>query len=78
MAVVARQWPVEQYDIHPGDAPTFEMFIYVDDADATLADLEAAGVTVLRRAADMPWGERVAFVLDPEGHPVAIATHASA
>jgi lactoylglutathione lyase len=31
-------------------------------------------VPVLRTPTDMPWGERVAYVSDPEGNPVALAT----
>jgi lactoylglutathione lyase len=56
-----------------GDGPRFELFVYVDDVDASLATLRSAGVTVLREAEDMPWGERVAFVTDPEGNPVTLA-----
>jgi lactoylglutathione lyase len=56
-----------------GDGPRFELFVYVDDVDASLASMRDAGVTVLREAADMPWGERVAFVADPEGNPVTLA-----
>jgi hypothetical protein len=31
--------------------------------------LTEAKVTVLREAEDMPWGERIASVADPEGKP---------
>ena len=31
------------------------------------------GATVFRKPQDMPWGERVAWVADPEGNPVALA-----
>ena len=73
LAVVERQWPIDHYGITPGDAPTSETFIYVDDVDAVVATLEAAGVSVIRPPAEMPWGERVGFVLDPDGRPVALA-----
>jgi lactoylglutathione lyase len=53
------------------------MFIYVDNADATFAELVGRGVTVIRSPEDMPWGERVGFVRDPDGNPVAIATSAT-
>ena len=56
-----------------GGGPRFELFVYVDDVDATVAALRADGMTVLRDAVDMPWGERVAFVADPEGNPVSLA-----
>ncbi len=60
--------------VEPGPGPRHEMWIYVDDADATVAELRAAGVTVVREPADMPWGERAAYVADPEGNLVSVAT----
>ena len=74
MAVVSRDWPEQQYGVTVGDGPRFEMFIYVDDAEATMARLADTGSAVLRPAEDMPWGERVGFLADPDGNPVAIAT----
>ena len=56
-----------------GGGPRFELFVYVEDLDAAVADLRQAGDTVLREPADMPWGERLAFVTDPEGNPVSLA-----
>ncbi len=40
----------------------------VDDVDALLPTVEAAGGTVPGRPNDMPWGQRVAHVLDPDGN----------
>ena len=55
--------------VEAGTAPRFEMFVYVEDVDATVA---ALGAPVLAEPKDMPWGERVAYVTDPEGNPVAL------
>lgn len=76
LAVVAADWPREQYGgaIAATTGVRFEMFVYVDDADATVAALRAGGTPVLREPADMPWGERLGYVADPEGNPVALAT----
>lgn len=71
------QWPVDQYGLSPGKAPTFEMFVYVEDVDATVDLLRKAGFRVLRSPNDMPWDERVGVVLDPEDNPVALATTSS-
>ena len=49
------------------------MFVYVDDVDDAVEGLRATGAAVLREPADMPWGERVAYVSDPDGNPVALA-----
>ncbi|MEV4283035.1 VOC family protein [Actinoplanes xinjiangensis] len=40
----------------------------VADVDALLPTVEAAGGTVPGPANDMPWGQRVAHVLDPDGN----------
>jgi lactoylglutathione lyase len=45
----------------------------VDEVDRLVEELRAGGVNVLREPADMPWGERVAYVTDPDGNPVALA-----
>lgn len=73
LAVVAADWPAQQYGLSVGDGPRFEMFVYVDDVDELVAQLRAERVTVLRDPADMPWGERVAAVSDPDGNPVTLA-----
>lgn len=39
-----------------------------DDVDALLERVEAAGGTVLGPPNDMPWGQRVAHTLDPDGN----------
>lgn len=59
--------------VEPGPGPRHELFVYVDDVDATLTQLSETGATVLREPADMPWGERLAFVRDPEGNVVTLA-----
>jgi len=73
IAVVASSWPDEQYGAPVGDGVRIELFVYVADVDELVEGLRADGVTVLREPADMPWGERVAYVTDPDGNPVALA-----
>jgi lactoylglutathione lyase len=72
LAVTHQQWAADRYGLSPGSGPRFEMYIYVDDLEATIARVIEAEVTVLRAAEDMPWGERIATVADPEGNPVAL------
>lgn len=81
VAVVSAAWPQDQYHLAAATgegAVRFEMFVYVDDVDATVTALRAEGSPVLREPADMPWGERVAYVADPGGNPVALAQPGSA
>lgn len=73
LAVVSSAWPEAQYGRAAGPGPRFEMFVLVDDLDTTLKELADAAVPLLRAPADMPWGERIAYVTDPDGNPVAVA-----
>ncbi len=72
LAVTHAQWAADRYGLSLGSEPRFEMYIYVDDLDGTLARLIEASVDVLREAEDMPWGERIATVADRDGNPVAL------
>jgi len=69
LAVTTEDSPRMLAGVEPGPGPRGELFVYVADVDATVAGLDS----VLREPADMPWGERVAYVTDPEGNPVALA-----
>ncbi|WP_353479764.1 VOC family protein [Streptomyces sp. ALI-76-A] len=73
LAVVSTAWPETQYGSPAGRGPRFEMFVLVDDLDMTLKELADASVPLLRAPVDMPWGERIAYVTDPDGNPVALA-----
>ncbi len=56
--------PIAQRGAH-----RFELCLEVEDVDAAVAEL---GAPVLVAAADQPWGERMAYVEDPEGTPVML------
>lgn len=63
--------------VEPGAGPRHEMFIYVSDLDATVATAISAGGSILRDPAEMPWGERLAYLRDPEGNLVTLAASQS-
>ena len=48
-------------------APRGEICVYVDDTVRHLVD---NGARVLVAPGDRPWGERLAYVQDPDGNPV--------
>lgn len=50
-----------------------ELAFVVEDVDAAREKLEAEGVGFLAGPADRPWGERTAYLLDPDGYLVEIA-----
>jgi PhnB protein len=60
---------------HTTGRSTVVLHIYVDDVDATVARVVAAGATVTMPAADTMWGDRVANIRDPFGHCWSVATH---
>lgn len=76
LAVTNGQWATDRYGLRMGDGPRCEMYIYVADLDGMLRRLGAAGVPILREPEDMPWGERIATVADPDGNPVALCQQA--
>jgi lactoylglutathione lyase len=77
LAVVTEDSPRMLAGVEPGPGPRHELFVYVEDVDAAVAGSSAAGGSVLKEPADMPWGERVGFVADPEGNVVSLAAPAA-
>lgn len=63
--------------ITPG-ARGFELCVYTDDVDEAVADLRDRGYEVLLEPVDQPWGERMAYVADPDGNPVMICAELDA
>ena len=76
LGIVHESSPRELIGQSMGDGARFELFVYVDDVDGSVAAMRRAAVTILRDPADMPWGERIAFVADPDGNPVTLAAPA--
>ncbi len=56
----------------PTSGHRIELCVYVEDVDAVYARAEAAGFETVTSPADMPWGERVAWVADPDGNLVML------
>ena len=53
---------------------SFQLTIWVDDADAACAELESRGVTLLNGPIDREWGLRTASFTDPDGHIWEVAS----
>jgi len=49
------------------------LWLYADDCDAAARRLVELGATLVTPPADMPWGERVADLTDPDGNPLHVA-----
>lgn len=50
----------------------FELCIYVLDVDEVVDRTERDGVRTLVAPVDQPWGERLAYIQDPEGNTVML------
>jgi lactoylglutathione lyase len=55
------------------DAPGFEIGFKVADADAAYAELVARGARPVTPPARRPWGQRTAYLADPDGHLIELA-----
>ena len=72
LAITSVQWATDRYGMTMGNGPRVEMYVYVPDLDGVIEQLRGSGIEVLLEPEDMPWGERIATVADPEGNPVAL------
>jgi len=57
-------------EVHPGSPGRVLLGIDVPDVDALLERVAALGGHVRGPANDMPWGQRVAHIADPDGNVV--------
>ena len=59
----------------PGALQSQQIYLYIDNVDATYKNAVAAGCKEGMPPTDMFWGDRMANVIDPEGHNWNLATH---
>lgn len=59
----------------PGHTSAAELYVTVTgDLSAWVDRAVAAGATLLSPPADRPWGERVAYLADPDAHVLALSS----
>lgn len=56
-----------------GRTTSTELYVSVDDLDAAVARLTAAGARCLSPLAERPWGDVAAYFEDPDGNVVVVA-----
>jgi lactoylglutathione lyase len=56
----------------PASGHRIELCVYVDDVDEVFGRARTSGVEAVAEPADMPWGERVAWIADPDGNLVML------
>ena len=54
-------------------SPAFELGFKVSDCDAAFGELVAAGAAPVVPPTTRPWGQRTAYVRDPEGNLIELA-----
>jgi len=52
--------------------PAFELGFHVDSVDTALDIVAARGVTVVVPATDRAWGQRTAYIADPDGNLIEL------
>lgn len=57
----------------PAEAAGFELGFKVDDADAAYAEALAGGAAAVTPPTTRAWGQRTAYVRDPDGHLIEFA-----
>lgn len=63
---------MEQDPAAADSPPVWTLFFYIEDMEATLAKVKAAGGTVLEAPFDIPDGPRISVVADPTGAMLAL------
>ena len=63
---------MEQDPAMADSPPVWTLFFYIEDMDATLTKVKAAGGTVLEAPFDIPDGPRICVVADPTGAMLAL------
>jgi lactoylglutathione lyase len=59
--------------LRPASGHRIELCAYVEDVDATIERMRAGGFSVVTEPVDQPWGERIAYVEDPDENLVMLA-----
>jgi len=60
--------PIHGRPQRPATGHRIELCVYVPDVDDVFARTRDAGFEAVAEPADMPWGERVAWIADPDGN----------
>jgi lactoylglutathione lyase len=56
----------------PATGHRIELCVYVEDVDGTYVRAGASGFETVTDPQDMPWGERIAWIADPDGNLVML------
>ena len=75
MLMIESEWPQVTNRAPPADGSSpVALYVYVENVDETIARATARGARILMPAANQPWGDRTAWIIDPAGHVWTVAT----
>jgi len=75
MVMIEGEWPEAPNRAPASDGSTsVALYVYVENVDQTVERAVARGAKVLMAAANQPWGDRIAWFVDPAGHVWTVAT----
>ena len=75
MVMIESEWPqVTNRAPSPDGSSPVALYVYVESVDETVTRAAAAGAKILMPPTDQFWGDRTAWVLDPNGHVWTVAT----
>lgn len=57
----------------PASGHRIELCVYVDDVDGVFEQVGERGFEAVKTPVDMPWGQRVAWIADPDGNLIMLA-----
>jgi len=75
MVMIEGEWPKAPNRAPASDGSTsVALYVYVENVDQTVERAVSRGAKVLMAAANQPWGDRIAWFIDPAGHVWTVAT----
>jgi PhnB protein len=76
MLMIESEWPglPSRAPQANGESPVV-VYVYVENVEEAIRQAVAAGATVLRAVDKQLWGDRIGWLLDPQGHVWTVATH---
>ena len=75
MLMIEAEWPtLPSRAPKPDGSSPVVIFVYVEDVDKTVEKGVAGGAKILYPVQDQFWGDRIGWIMDPEGHVWTIAT----
>ena len=75
MVMIESEWPqLPSRAPQPDGSSPVVIFVYVEDVDQAVARATSVGAKVLMPLTNQFWGDRTAWIMDPQGHVWTVAS----